>query len=998
MDKSWAVKIDATIVDVKAIGAPIGGRKPTGAPRDGDGDGICWESTTPRPCPPGVPSGTRLPKGFTAAERAVTTQRQRAEIADITESRRIKMRVSQDRIISSNPDRTAIGQQIANEAKKLIESSRKNWANGEQISGSALEALFKDAYKMRSLGSDGLVRTARLNTDIKWWEDATPGKIGYLEVYVRGDFFKGSKNDPSDRSGWFGRTYRFYAGTGEVEVDHDNLFLDGWANDVRGGQVGSDFANISNNIYEGIGVSSVELDAAHDGSYAWAVAGYDWRDEETKEEFLNEIEYRISRGGYFASKDKAAIIDLLAKARKESEEGLPRTVTPYSFTVFSSSRKGLNDILWSGRLDLSKIAEMPDLSKSIASAVKETKEIVGVKKISRKALRRIRDFGRGPGSGLDGDGDGLTDDGTPWERPAVPRVLERVSERWGRGMDEYLERRRDAAKRVFKRESKRQRAKMDIQTIQAAIDSGDDIEMRRVANVLFAHEGLGTNQDVKSKVKEVQSITLGGQQVISVEGIFVDDSGQELGYFIRDISPLANAALKLTRPGVAHQELKLEDISDRGLGIGLSFGLASEFQYKRAGLEEIALQAGLDNGVYTWARDGFDWSSPEVRQDFLSDLLRGVNASNTSGALLTDEEKKMYRDVIQQAMNERFDDDERLRPIHFSFMPKFNKLQQAIKSDPAQGVARLNWYGRRKVRDYSSLDPSAVNAEKIEVVQSQEEMFETVLKTAEQWRKKVGGFDDFNEPFQQLLRARERWGMSYSGSRFNDDGFFDERLTEDEWKLVSDFLKDYAAIDYLDVNGLLRSLSKNLQDQPPLTAGQLTSLLADKEETAERLDSQALKALGKYGPPTSIIVSNPELFDDVPRSSERLFRGQYSEEDLFRGLKVGDVIADDAFISTSMDVDSAINFAGYELTGNFTELVESEIELYGQSDFHRAIMVIKPSSNAKVIPGDDLEREWILPPGTMFRIAEMKRWDDPESAENSFTYVVLEMIERMLDD
>lgn len=1679
MDKSWAVKTDATIVDVKAIGAPIGGRKPTGAPRDGDGDGICWESTTPRPCPPGVPSGTRLPRGFTAAERAVTTQRQRGEIADIAESRRIKMRVSLDRTRSNNPDKIADGERIAEEVRQLIESSRAKWSDGQRLAGTTVEDLFKDAYRMRSLGTDGQVRTANIQADVKWWESATPGKIGYLEIYVRGSFLKGPKTEGQDSSGIFGRTFRFYAGTGDVEVHHDNLSLDGWSGDLRGGQVGSDFANISSDLYRGIGVSEITLDAASDGSYAWAVAGYDWSNEETKDEFLNEIEYRLAQRTYFASKDRAAIIDLVQRARRESEYGDVRTVTPHSFTLFSSSRQGLNDVPWSGRIQISEIAEMPDLAKSAISAVKETKETVSVTKISRKALRRIRDFGRGPGSGLDGDGDGLTDDGTPWERPAAPRVLqrsrktwdramdkyfnvrkqavrkrfkvgqiryyppvdlarieraindgdraemleiaqalfeheqlgddydafsevleayvktddegnkylavegvlklnddagtviggfsrnvsyrpldslnltkpgvehdvltieekgrgkglglsfgiasemqyrdagleemslfaslsdgvyawardgfdwvddyerrtflegllagvnatntsgalltdrekqlyrsviqealtqsfdskrrlqpihfafmpkfnqlqkavrndpaqrplswqgrrnvrdyssldpraprtgeieevsydefkdffakqvnrwrndqdlrsmpeaeeqletlsrqwrlyaddaeledfleetglsretyfelstfifdytgsgyrttnsalrsigeenydeygppmanrigimnelfskgkagkrvrdtfsdkefarifkkwgipaplnsqgqpdymsseyvqalalplfraqmpalkafyenpqvmatlpesvqrlfrggvsrrdharsigvgdffvddafvsasmdaneglsfaqmgvpwrslekpedqevrdtlapltahkvfweiiadgasvlpgmqpesewiippgsvfkverivrwedsnatstagdrfaasrtyivarliqnmldedksetiaapkkkslssgeymtskalrrirdlsrgpgsgldgdgdgltddgtpwerpatprvlERTTEKWGRGMDEYFNKRRDAAKRMFKRENARKRAQINLQTIQDAIDSGDDIELRRVANVLFAHEGLGTNQDVKSKVKDVSLQTLAGQQVISVEGVFVDDSGQELGYFIRDISTLANSELKLARPGVAHQELKIEELSDRGLGIGLSFGLASELQYKRAGLEEIALLAGLDNGVYTWARDGFDWIDANDRQQFLVDLLRGVNASNTSGSILTPDEKDMYRSVIQQALEEGFNDQERLRPIHFAFMPKFNKLQQAVKNDPNQGVARLNWYGRRQVRDYSSLDPSAANAGKTEVIQSQEEMFETVLKTAAQWRKKVGGFDDFNEPFQELLRARERWDMSYSGNGFDDGGFFGDRITEEEWKVVSDFLRDYVSIDYLDSNVLLRNLSKDLRDQPPLTAEQLTSLLSDREETAARLDSQMLKALDKYGPPTSIIVSNPEIFENIPKSLERLFRGQYSEEDLFKGLKVGDVIADDAFVSTSMDVDAAINFAGYELVGNFTELRESEIDLYGPSDFHRAIMEIKPSPSAKVIPGDDVEKEWILSPGTMFRITQMKRWDDPESAENSFTYVVVEMIERMLDD
>lgn len=995
MDKSWAVKTDAAVVDVKAIGAPIGGRKPTGAPRDGDGDGICYESTTPRPCPPGVASGTRLPRGYTAAEQVMSRGRREAEIANILESRKIKTAVSSERARTNNPGRREIGRQISEEINKTVNANRRKWRNGEELPSGRIHQLITEAYKMKGLGLNEQGRIDLIDVTIKWWEDPTPGKIGYLQVDVNGLFFDSPTTGSKSSSGMFARTFRFYAGTDEVEVDHDNLSLVTPTKDVRGGQVGSDFANVSSDLYDGMNVSSIEVDSIENGSYAWAVAGYDWADEDSKEEFLNDIEERVALSGFFKGKDKPFVIDMLERARQETFDDDPR-VTPYSFTLFDGAQKALYDIFWTGRIQISKVAEMPDITKSAIFAVNETKEIINVKLISRKALRRIRDLSRGPGSGMDGDGDGLTDDGTPWERPAVPRALERATEIWGRGMDEYLAKRKEEVERLFKRESKRRRATITLETIDNAINNDDETEMRRIANVLFAHEGLGKNQNVKSKVSEVYAQNLGGQYVISVEGKFVDDQGNELGYFSRDISSLANRSLNLSSPGVAHQELKLEDPSDRGLGIGLSFGLASELQYRRAGLETISLTAGLDNGVYTWARDGFDWDDAQVRQDFLSDLLRGVNASNTSGALLTDDEKKLYRAVIQQAMNEQFDDSERLRPIHFAFMPKFKKLQQAIKDDPNQGRYSLDWHGNRRVRDYSSLDPSTPRAGQITRVESREEMLDFLLDKLTKFQEESDLYEFGSEQAEALKDARDRWGIAPNEEWDWFDDFLEMNdLTEDDWNNVRDFLFNYVGTGHFVINDALRSAGKKLGEEPSPSLKRYLEMIEEEVPSyGDDTDEDARVVIKYLLPALRVMLSKPELFDSPPDSLKSLYRGQATTDDYLKNLNVGDVFADDGFTSTSMDFEEALIFAKFRKMKETGKLFDMRGGL-----LNRVIWEIKPSKNVPLIPGTDMEKEWILPPGTMFRIKEMRRLDEEnEFGPTSISYIVLEMIDRMLDD
>lgn len=354
------------------------------------------------------------------------------------------------------------------------------------------------------------------------------------------------------------------------------------------------------------------------------------------------------------------------------------------------------DVKVIGKSTRAAVEPTPEVEQKIekpASAVKIDKPVLAIKKLRTIASMGAPEPGDEP---KDGDGDGLVYDNTPRERPAALDfpgfVPEQISETWGKIHQDALDKRREAARKRGLSPERRP----TMGEIRLAIENYDTDFIDALARQIFEHKRLGRDGTYRSKVTDVSTETSnGGKQRIVVEGRIYDDSGQAVGYFIRNIEPFGDD--DSDTPSIYHEELDMKAGQDdaRGLGIGSSFITASELEYGAHGFERIHLVAALSDGPRVWARDDFDWKTPNDRQEFLLGILRQINA-NPDKYFSDKEERKAYRKMIEEALNEDFDDPDRLRPVHFAMAPDFKNIM-----DDARRGAGLRYKAERPVRNYS---------------------------------------------------------------------------------------------------------------------------------------------------------------------------------------------------------------------------------------------------------------------------------------------------------
>jgi len=353
---------------------------------------------------------------------------------------------------------------------------------------------------------------------------------------------------------------------------------------------------------------------------------------------------------------------------------------------------------------VSEVKVEKSVSEIKVSAVKIDKPVLAIKKLRTIGSMGAPDPGDQP---KDGDGDGLIYDNTPRERPAPINfpgsinfpgfVPEQLSETWSKIHQDGLDRRREAARKRGLASGPRP----NVREIRDALQNYDIDFIDAVARQMFEHEGLGRDGTYRSEVTDVSTENSdAGYQRIVVEGLIYDDSGEEVGYFIRNIEPFGDDENE--EPAIYHEELDMKSGSEdaRGLGIGSSFTLASELEYAAHGFGRIHLTAALADGPRVWARDDYDWQTPDDRQNFLLGILRQINANPNkyfSGPLpLRLIERKAYRKMIEEALNEDFDDPDRLRPVHFALSPAFKD----IMNDARKGSG-VRYRAQRQVRNYS---------------------------------------------------------------------------------------------------------------------------------------------------------------------------------------------------------------------------------------------------------------------------------------------------------
>jgi GNAT superfamily N-acetyltransferase len=104
---------------------------------------------------------------------------------------------------------------------------------------------------------------------------------------------------------------------------------------------------------------------------------------------------------------------------------------------------------------------------------------------------------------------------------------------------------------------------------------------------------------------------------IRIGGKIVDKDGKKVGIFERHI--YLNSDNRKIQPYAYHEIFRI-DKEYQGKGIGADFGIGAEAKYEALGIKSIHLNAGLDDGIYTWSRAGYNFRNDKDRENFLKDI------------------------------------------------------------------------------------------------------------------------------------------------------------------------------------------------------------------------------------------------------------------------------------------------------------------------------------------------------------------------------------------
>jgi hypothetical protein len=255
--------------------------------------------------------------------------------------------------------------------------------------------------------------------------------------------------------------------------------------------------------------------------------------------------------------------------------------------------------------------------------------------------------GLGDPSDFDGDGDGfLTGPDGRDNIPAPTQVVDNLKGAWNKLREKKMagdEARAIKAANLVK--GKKPKTPQEINQLLRGARTREDVvearkNVREWAESIFAFDGLGddgsnkvvifkgkTGVNIVGRKREVPSVNDQDPDEpylhIRISGKIVDKDGKEVGLFERRVFlDDYNAAKK---PHIYNEILRMQPEA-RGKGIGADFTLASEAQYAAMGLDEMRLNAGLADGVYTWLRAGYRFKNDKERIDFAETIEKRYQA------------------------------------------------------------------------------------------------------------------------------------------------------------------------------------------------------------------------------------------------------------------------------------------------------------------------------------------------------------------------------------
>lgn len=597
--------------ELKAIGPKIGSSGKPGIGKDGDGDGLCNESFgVGVPCPPSVPD---VP--LWSAKQKARLEKRRSTVQRFKERKRTKANFKVSDLFKAVKDRDEEAQ----------------------------ERYIRRIFDHDNLGENGSFKSRV--TDYQY-SDFDGSFLLDGEFLDENNNVVGKFERAIDRKG---------------KVDHINLFIDDGTEtgifpsrgDYRGQGIGSDFILETQDKYADIEAKQIDIIAANDGVYNWAVDGYDWEDEGARDNFLKQMRRALTdnQKEWFPNDEERQLFEqLLEKAEGEQWDD-PNRVTPYLFTLFTNSREFMTVPLSGESESYSQMTEWA--GNKPVSALPEPKTSV------MDSLRKLM-------------GEGTESIWGPIQKKRLEKRRGVIARRKERGKEQWTLDRPPTIKML--RESTMMNSPKTVEVYAAPIFEFDNLGEKGVASTKIEKVVLwGTKPEENDA---------GIPPSVYVTGDYLNKSGKQIGTFSYTLrlDPVDGKMV------VEHEHISIAK-KHRGTGIGSDHQLLVEEQLARMGFEESRLLATMENGAYNWAVDGYDWENQTQKTKFLTHMQQILDDTKNEW-FETKEERELFAKLIADAQKQKSASPKRITPYHFTLFPRAKEFM----------TKPLNWYGTRPIR------------------------------------------------------------------------------------------------------------------------------------------------------------------------------------------------------------------------------------------------------------------------------------------------------------
>jgi len=136
----------------------------------------------------------------------------------------------------------------------------------------------------------------------------------------------------------------------------------------------------------------------------------------------------------------------------------------------------------------------------------------------------------------------------------------------------------------------------------------------------ITHTGVNADGEsvvMRSRVQSVYTDGEGLHVVGSISGKFEGDiNSNDIGEFHRVFKPDGT---------VEHKLLFIHDPDYRATGFAGALNRQAENYYISHGIDTVTVYAGMQNGGYAWASQGFDWGGPHANPDFRTGIPHDVH-------------------------------------------------------------------------------------------------------------------------------------------------------------------------------------------------------------------------------------------------------------------------------------------------------------------------------------------------------------------------------------
>lgn len=236
----------------------------------------------------------------------------------------------------------------------------------------------------------------------------------------------------------------------------------------------------------------------------------------------------------------------------------------------------------------------------------------------------------------DGDGDGFVTGPSGEDNVPAPiaNAKDEIKKLWNDAKKKQLEADEKRTIKAIKETKPPMHSNAKMLDMLLRADKGDSRAIKKItrdwAKSIFEMKGLGDDGSYEAELwDDDEGVRIWGQRnmrvadeassspYIQIGGKIVDSEGKKVGIFERHI--YLDGSNTRFEPHAYHEILRI-DKEHQGKGIGADFGIKAESKYEALGVKSIHLNAGLDDGVYTWSRAGYNFKTDSGRKNFLADI------------------------------------------------------------------------------------------------------------------------------------------------------------------------------------------------------------------------------------------------------------------------------------------------------------------------------------------------------------------------------------------